>query len=274
MVKFKKKLSGFMSFLNASDLPNGKVACLGFYCGKRLAKELGFNYVSYNKFYEETDTDYSNAILTDLNYIPIQNINSFARDSDSILKRDGIITLIAFKHTDKDLRIDNEKPPIPWSDPSLLILLPKTYEDDYVNVYKITLYPEEFKCEQCGGCCTNISGGYMFTPTPRDIYKWREACRFDILEYCEQVHSFDDDNDLTGYDAWVSPVTHEDVYRCPFKRKIRNKDKYKCTIHEIKPDHCQIWFPSNEISAKKVKCKAWEKSPWKTQLIVKLCDDK
>lgn len=121
------------------------------------------------------------------------------------------------------------------------------------SIFKTGLFPEGFKCLHCGGCCTNIWGGYVFSPTPRDIKRWRKNKRYDILEF---VDCFRD-----CYEAWVDPITQDDMDYCPWKKKVH--EQYFCAINDVKPDHCRVWTPSKE-SALKVKCKAWLKNPWKS----------
>ena len=41
------------------------------------------------------------------------------------------------------------------------------------------------------------------------------------------------------HDIWISPVTGEDVQQCPWFRKLPNKDKYICRIHNVKLTHCR-----------------------------------
>ena len=48
------------------------------------------------------------------------------------------------------------------------------------------------------------------------------------------------------YDIWISPVTGEDVQRCPWLRKLPNKEKYICRIHDVKPEHCRAYPKSKK----------------------------
>jgi Fe-S-cluster containining protein len=258
VTKLKTRLSGFISFLKGSDLPNDKGACIGHYCGEELADALGYKSIPIKHYSIETDSDFSNIILTDLNYISFDYIISIIYEFECFLRDDGITTLIHFKQGDDVLEIDGKR--YLWKDPSPLMLLPIIYDDRYVSVYKCSLFPEEFNCVQCGNCCKNISGGYCFTPTARDIYKWSMADRDDILEYCRYYP------DIYGWDAWIDPVEGVYVSKCPWRKKVKNR--YECTIHDIKPDHCKIWYPVSARTARRVGCRAWEESPWAIQKIV------
>ena len=84
-------------------------------------------------------------------------------------------------------------------------------------------------------------------------YKLTNKCKDDILffiyvnllEY-ECVH-----------DIWISPVTHDDVKRCPWLRKLPNQDKYVCRIHDVKPEHCSA-YPKSRQHAKETRCQGFD----------------
>ena len=40
-------------------------------------------------------------------------------------------------------------------------------------------------------------------------------------------------------DLWISPVTGCDTSRCPWLRKLPGREKYKCRIHDHRPDACR-----------------------------------
>ncbi len=83
-------------------------------------------------------------------------------------------------------------------------------------------------CTQCGKCCLKHSAGSgLGSATELDLLVWKSE-RPDILEY----------TDLFG-DLWISPVTGEEMVRCPWLRKLPNKEKYKCRIHEVRPVTCR-----------------------------------
>lgn len=89
------------------------------------------------------------------------------------------------------------------------------------------------ECQQCGKCCIEFVSG--FSATENDIIRWRQEKRDDILEYVY----FMDENETYG-DLFFNPRTGEEIYtRCPFLRKIRNKNQYVCRIHETKPEVCR-----------------------------------
>jgi Fe-S-cluster containining protein len=59
------------------------------------------------------------------------------------------------------------------------------------------------------------------------------------------------------FDIWISPVTGEDVQRCPWLRKLPNQEKYICRIHDVKPEHCRA-YPRSKEHALKTGCRGFE----------------
>jgi hypothetical protein len=64
---------------------------------------------------------------------------------------------------------------------------------------------------------------------------WEREGRYDILEWVDTIQL----GNHCVHDIWISPVTHDDVKRCPWLRKLPNQDKYVCRIHDVKPEHCR-----------------------------------
>jgi Fe-S-cluster containining protein len=54
-------------------------------------------------------------------------------------------------------------------------------------------------------------------------------------------------------DLWINPETGEDANRCPFLRKVRNENKYRCLIQDTKPEYCRQ-YPEDEEFARKTGC--------------------
>lgn len=94
-----------------------------------------------------------------------------------------------------------------------------------------------FECKRCGKCCFRFP---QLEAYAEDIKRWRKEGRDDILQYVDIFHfsSFD-----TG-DLWFNPKNGMELNRCPFLRKVKNKDEYKCGIHETKPTVCKN-YPFN-----------------------------
>lgn len=90
------------------------------------------------------------------------------------------------------------------------------------------------QCIQCGKCCLKYSANSgLGCATEKDFKLWKKH-RPDILAYADCS------------DLWVSPVTGEEMDRCPWLRKLPNKDKYKCRIYEARPEVCRNYPRSIE----------------------------
>jgi Fe-S-cluster containining protein len=89
---------------------------------------------------------------------------------------------------------------------------------------------------------------------------WQNAGRYDILKWVSPIQV----GNSFIYDIWISPVTHDDVKRCPWLRKLPNQDKCICRIHDVKPEHCRA-YPRSRKHAKETGCKGfdeWNKDSW------------
>ena len=112
--------------------------------------------------------------------------------------------------------------------------------------------PKGFKCKQCGHCCLHLDA-FSTCATDEDIKMWQKAGRDDILEWVDPIQL----GNHFIYDIWISPVTHDDVKRCPWLRKLPNQDKYVCRIHDLKPEHCRA-YPRSREHARKTGCKGFD----------------
>ncbi len=68
---------------------------------------------------------------------------------------------------------------------------------------------------------------------------------------------FDYGGGFKGYDIWIHRDTGDDVSRCPWLKKVPRKQKYICTIHEMKPKHCRD-FPTSREYVKDTGCKGFD----------------
>ena len=112
--------------------------------------------------------------------------------------------------------------------------------------------PKGFKCIQCGQCCLNLLDAFSTSVSEDEIKIWQQKGRDDILEWVDPIHV---GGDQYVYDIWISPTTGDDVKRCPWLRKLQNRNKYICRIHEVKPEHCRA-YPKSRSHAKRTGCKA------------------
>jgi len=88
---------------------------------------------------------------------------------------------------------------------------------------------------------------------PEDIELWEKEWRDDILAWVVNVST----EDFPIWDVWIRPTTGEDVVRCPWLRKLPNKNKYICRIHDVKPKHCRE-YPKSRKHAEETGCKGFE----------------
>ena len=80
-------------------------------------------------------------------------------------------------------------------------------------------------CLQCGECCESF-GGHLHA-TPRDLQRWREAGRQDLLDSVNRL----------GW-IWVDPLTKRRIDPCPHIDRS-DPEHVRCAIHELKPDMCR-----------------------------------
>jgi Fe-S-cluster containining protein len=92
-----------------------------------------------------------------------------------------------------------------------------------------------FECQQCGACCLEF---YELTAYSDDIERWEIEAREDILQYADMyIYAT-----TSAADLWIDPETGEGLSRCPFLRKMKDKQMYKCRIYDARPGMCR-WFP-------------------------------
>ena len=111
-----------------------------------------------------------------------------------------------------------------------------------------------FNCKQCGHCCLNLSDAFSTSVSEEDIRLWEGKGREDILEWVVPIPIAEGE---MIYDIWFSPTTGEEVSRCPWLRKLPNKDKYICRIHDVKPAHCRD-YPHSREHAEETGCIGFE----------------
>ncbi|MHA1758490.1 MAG: hypothetical protein ACTSVV_17120 [Promethearchaeota archaeon] len=118
----------------------------------------------------------------------------------------------------------------------------KTIADKIVNwIYE---HKEEFlkewHCIQCGGCCRTYAG--TLSASDNDIEKWKGKKVLSNIG----MHKMLDFVDFELGDLFFHPITKEELFNCPFLRKVRKKDKYTCLINDFKPDEC-INYQNKEV---------------------------
>ena len=83
---------------------------------------------------------------------------------------------------------------------------------------------------------------------------WEREGRTDILEWVDFIPVGEDG---FIYDIWISPITNDDVKRCPWLRKTPNQDKYVCRIQDVKPEICRK-YPRSRKHAEETGCRGFE----------------
>ncbi|TYO98261.1 putative zinc- or iron-chelating protein [Geothermobacter ehrlichii] len=86
---------------------------------------------------------------------------------------------------------------------------------------------EETACLACGDCCRRFS--WHLHASPRDIRRWRQAGRDDILAHVHELGML-----------WFDPDSGERLECCPFL-VADGPDRAICGIHEVKPDICRAY---------------------------------
>ena len=113
---------------------------------------------------------------------------------------------------------------------------------------------KEFVRKQWGNCCLSLLDAYSPHAHPQDMEHWKKLGRDDILAWVLIIPTAGS----PVYDLWTSPITGEEVERCPWLRKLPNKNKYVCRIHEVKPKHCRQ-YPQSKKHGKDTGCKGFDK---------------
>jgi Fe-S-cluster containining protein len=81
-------------------------------------------------------------------------------------------------------------------------------------------------CNQCGKCCTNYGGGGGLSASAREIDAW--------AEHRPDIHNY-----VRNGQIWFSPVTGQQLQRCPWLRKLPGQSRYICRIYSDRPEDCR-----------------------------------
>lgn len=108
---------------------------------------------------------------------------------------------------------------------------------------------KDFNCLQCGKCCFHYYDVGCPTFEEHEYQRFLDAGRYDVIEMLSPIPI----GEMTIYDGWFRGDRELD--KCPWVRKLPNKNKYKCMIHECKPDVCAN-YPVDKEQALKIGCEA------------------
>ncbi len=114
-----------------------------------------------------------------------------------------------------------------------------------------------FLCKRCGHCCTELSGGYCFTTDISEVAVWADVAPH-LLDWLAPL-PFGSEPEY--FDGWISPVTGEEVKRCPWLRVYKHQ-KYKnkglhCLIQDYKPCVCDD-YPHHILHALNTGCPGFD----------------
>ena len=76
----------------------------------------------------------------------------------------------------------------------------------------------------------------------------------DILEWVNSIHLGEEHY---IHDIWINPKIGDDVWRCPWLRKLPKQNKYICRIQDVKPEHCRK-YPKSKEHAEETGCRGFE----------------
>lgn len=111
---------------------------------------------------------------------------------------------------------------------------------------------EAFNCRQCGRCCQTLI--FHTDCTVQDYAYWESIDRTDIME---RVSLTRQDGKIVSCQIWVEPGTRTYVNGCPWLRKVPDRNRYECGIHEVRPAICRQ-YPGTRKHAEMTGCIGFE----------------
>ena len=107
---------------------------------------------------------------------------------------------------------------------------------------------EDFNCRQCGRCCQTLN--YHDGCTVENYRNWERLGRADIMEW---VSPFTQNEEIVSCRIWVKPGTNHYEAVCPWLRKIPDRNRYECRIHDVRPEICRQ-YPGTRKHAEMTDC--------------------
>jgi Fe-S-cluster containining protein len=83
---------------------------------------------------------------------------------------------------------------------------------------------------------------------------WKANNRNDILAWVSVIEA---GGLVFAYDIWMHPETGEDVEVCPWLIHDEKRQRYACSIHDMKPEICRN-YPHNAHHASETGCKGYK----------------
>ncbi|HIJ55639.1 MAG TPA: hypothetical protein HPQ03_05885 [Deltaproteobacteria bacterium] len=113
---------------------------------------------------------------------------------------------------------------------------------------------EGFNCRQCGRCCQTLE--YYDGCTIDNYRNWECLQRTDIMEW---VRPITQDGEIVSCRIWVKPGTKHYAEICPWLRKIPDRNRYECRIHDVRPEICRQ-YPGTRKHAEMTGCAGFSMS--------------
>jgi Fe-S-cluster containining protein len=106
-----------------------------------------------------------------------------------------------------------------------------------------------FACIQCGHCCRTLNFHDGCTIT--DYQRWQDLERTDILDWVGTVRH---NGQIIACRIWIMPGTNQYARICPWLKKLPDRNRYRCTIHDIRPTICRQ-YPGSRKHARMTGCR-------------------
>ncbi|MFO7713610.1 YkgJ family cysteine cluster protein [Desulfosarcina sp.] len=106
----------------------------------------------------------------------------------------------------------------------------------------------DFVCIQCGHCCRTLN--YHDGCSLADYQRWQELERTDILDWVGTVRH---NGRVTACRIWIRPGTNQFAQTCPWLKRLPDRDRYACTIHDVRPALCRQ-YPGTRKHARMTGC--------------------
>jgi hypothetical protein len=107
---------------------------------------------------------------------------------------------------------------------------------------------EGFVCTQCGRCCRMLN--YHDGCSVADYQRWQDLGRTDILDWVGTIRQ---KGQVTACRIWMLPGTNRLAETCPWLKKSPDRDRYVCTIHDVRPTICRQ-YPGSRKHARMTGC--------------------
>jgi Fe-S-cluster containining protein len=105
-----------------------------------------------------------------------------------------------------------------------------------------------FVCTRCGRCCLTLN--YHEGCSLADYQRWQDLGRTDILDWVGTIRH---NGQVTACRIWIRPGTNQFAETCPWLKRLPDRDRYACTIHDVRPTLCRQ-YPGTRKHARMTGC--------------------